>query len=156
MWKRNRILSFIIYSNIFFNYILGYINDEEILEKQLIPFKEEILKGEFMGKEDDEDNSAGNWEAYRIEILNKRKTPRKISDIINILKTIWELLNNALNNKNIINIHCFMNIIFTPLNNLIKNSKEMKTTEDRREFEKEFDKIVNNYITDYTILSKSI
>jgi len=150
-----RILSFIIYSNVFFNYILEYIKDEEIFEKQLIPFKEEIFKGEFMGKEDDQDNSAGKWEAYRIEILNKRKTPRKISDIINILKTIWELLNNALNNKNIINIHCFMNIIFTPLNNLIKNSKEMKTTEDRREFEKEFDTIVNNYITDYTILSKS-
>ena len=48
-----------------------------------------------------------------------------------------------------------MNIIFTPLNQLIKKSKEMKTIEDRREFEKEFDMIVNNYITDYTILSKN-
>ena len=150
-----RILSFIIYSNIFFNYILGYINDKEILEKQLIPYKEEIFKGEFTGKDNDNDDSAGNWESYRIEILKKRKTPRQISDIIIILKTIWELLNNSLNNQNITNIHCFMNIIFTPLNLLIKNSKGMKTTEDRREFEKEFDIIVNNYITDYTILSKN-
>ena len=106
-----------------------------------------------MGK-DEEDNSIGNWEGYRIEILNKRKTPRTINDIINILKTIWELLNNALNNQNITNIHCFMNIIFNPLNVLINNSKEMKTPEDRREFEKEFDTIVKNYITDYTILSE--
>ena len=115
-----RILSFIIYSNIFFNYILGYINGEEILEKQLIPYKEEIFKGEFTGKDNDSDDSAGNWESYRIEILNKRKTPRQINDIIIILKTIWELLNNSLNNQNITNIHCFMNIIFTPLNQLIK------------------------------------
>ena len=141
-----RILSFVLYSNIFFNYILEYIKDKDILEKELIPFKEEEFKGELVGKEDDEEDSFSKWVDFRIKILQKRKEQRKISDIMNILKKNWELLNKALIKEDITSIHCFMNIIFTPLNELIKNSKEMKTPEERNEFEEKFEEIVKDLI----------
>ena len=144
-----RILSFIIYSNIYFNYILGYINDKDILEKELVPIEEEEFKEQLIEKE------IVNWESFRIEILKKRTESRKMNDILNILKKIWELLNKALIKENVPNIHCFINIIFTPLNDLIKNSKEMKTPEERNEFEENFDKIVKSYIKNYLSEEKS-
>ena len=42
-----------------------------------------------------------------------------------------------------------MNIIFDEINQIIKNSKEMKTAEDRIEFEKQFNEIINTHIINY-------
>ena len=150
-----RILSFIIYSNIFFNYLLEYISTNDLKEKQLIPIKEESFQGEFTDKYDDEGYSAENWEDYRLQIFENRSKDRTIDDIIYILKTNWELLAKALEKENIINIQCFMNLIFDGLNNMIKNSKGMKTPEERREFENEFNKFINNVIQNYTHLSEN-
>ena len=69
---------------------MGYINDKDILEKELVPIEEEEFKGQLIEKE------IVNWESYRMEILKKRTEPRKMNDILNILKKIWELLNKAL------------------------------------------------------------
>ena len=128
---------------------MGYINDKDILEKELVPIEEEEFKGQLIEKE------IVNWESYRMEILKKRTEPKKMNDILNILKKIWELLKKALIKENVLNIHCFINIIFTPLNDLIKNSKEMKTPEERNEFEENFDKIVKSYIKNYSSEEKS-
>ena len=92
-------------------------------EKKLIPIKEELFQGEFTDKYDDEGYSAENWEDYRLKIFENRNKDRTIDDIIYILKTNWELLAKALEKENIINIQCFMNIIFDVLYNMIKNSK---------------------------------
>ena len=150
-----RILSFIIYSNIFFNYLLEYISTNDLKEKKLIPIKEELFQGEFTDKYDDEGYSAENWEDYRLKIFENRNKDRTIDDIIYILKTNWELLAKALEKENIINIQCFMNIIFDGLNNRIKNSKGMKTPEERRKFENEFNDFINDVIQDYTHLSEN-
>ena len=124
-------------------------------EKKLIPIKEELFQGEFTDKYDDEGYSAENWEDYRLKIFENRNKDRTIDDIIYILKANWELLAKALEKENIINIQCFMNLIFDGLNNMIKNSKGMKTPEERRKFENEFNDFINDVIQDYTHLSEN-
>lgn len=77
-----RILSYIIYSNIFFNYLLEYISNNDLREKELVPLKEEVFKGEFTVESNDEEKSSANWEDYRIEILNNRSKDRNMEDFI--------------------------------------------------------------------------
>ncbi len=55
-------------------------------------------------------------------------------------------MKKALEEENINNIYCFMNIIFDEVNNLIKNSKGMKTPEERKEFENEFNQMINTCV----------
>ena len=152
-----RILSYIIYSNIFFDYILEYLSLNDLKEKQIVPLKEEIFQGELGIKDDEEeqDFSSGLWDTYRIEVLKNRDKDRNIDDIIHILNTNWKLLKKELEKKNINNIYCFMNIIFDEINQIIKNSKEMKTAEDRIEFEKQFNEIINTHIINYNKLSEN-
>ena len=151
-----RILSYIIYSNIMFNYLLEYLSIKDLKEKNLIPLKEEIFKGELSNPNNkDEEYSSGFWETYRIKILENREKDRNVNDIIHILKINWQLLKKALEKVNINNIYCFMNIIFDEINEIIKESKEMKTPEERLYFEKQFNEIVNNYIINYNKLSEN-
>ena len=69
-----RILSFIFYSNLFFQYILGNIQDNDLKDK--VPFEEQSYNGTFTGSSSSKDESSGNWEIYRIPILEKRKTQK--------------------------------------------------------------------------------
>ena len=149
-----RILSFIIYSNILFNYLLEYISLNDLKEKKIIPLKEEIFKGE-LTKSKLDDFSSGAWDTYRIEILKNRDKDRNINDIIHILNINWQLLKKSLEKENINNIYCFMNIIFNEINKIIKNSKEMKTTAERLEFEEEFNKVVKENVINYNKLSEN-
>jgi hypothetical protein len=48
-----------------------------------------------------------------------------------------------------------MNIIFDEINQIIKKSKDMKTAEERNEFEKQFTKIVDDHIINYSKLSEN-
>ena len=151
-----RILSYIIYSNILFNYLIDYISLDDLKVKNIIPLKEEIFKGELNNqKYEDKEFSSGLWEDYRIKILENRENKRNVNDIIHILNINWQLLKKALEKEKINNINCFVNIIFDELNELIKNSKEMKTPNERLDFEKQFNDIVNNYILNYAKLSEN-
>ena len=151
-----RILSYIIYSNILFNYLLGYLSLDNLEEKNIIPLQEEIFKGSLNNRNyNEKEYSSGFWDTYRIKILENRFKNRTINDIIHIIKTNWQLLTKALEKENINNTYCFMNIIFDEINKIIQNSSEMKTPEDRLNFEKQFNEIVNNHIKNYNKLSEN-
>ena len=151
-----RILSYIIYSNILFNYLLEYISLNDLKEKNIIPLKEDSFKGQLYSQnEEEEDYSSGFWETFRIEILKNRNNDRNIHDIIHILNINWQLLKKSLEKENINNIHCFMNIIFDEINRMIKNSKEMKTVEERLDFEIQLNEIIKAYVKDYKKLSEN-
>ncbi len=147
-----RLLSFVNYSNIFFQFMAGNIKEADL--KDIVPFVEESYTGIFTGGSNSRDDSSGNWQSYRIPILDKRKNEKRTSkDILNILKKNWELLKKSLNDSHINNIYCFMNIIFEPLNNLIKNCSSMNTINERTTFENDVNNLIKNIIDNYTDLS---
>ena len=150
-----RILSYIIYSNILFSCILGYIKIEELKEKQLVPLEEKDFNGKISNKEIKEEGSKIIWAIDRMNKLKKRKENRNIKDIINMLKVNWELLIKALKKEKINDIHCFMNLIFESLNKLIKNSNSMKEPDERKKFEDQFNKIINENIKSFPNLSQN-
>ena len=60
-----RILSYIIYSNILFNYLLDYLSLNDLKEKNIIPLKEEEFNGELNNPNyEEEEFSSGFWETY--------------------------------------------------------------------------------------------
>ena len=149
-----RLLSFIIYSNIFFEFMDGNIKEADL--KDIVPFVEESYTGNFTGGSSSKDDSAGNWQSYRIPILYQRKEGKRTGkDILNILKKNWEFLKKSLNNLHIDNIYCFMNIIFEPLNDLIKNSNSMDKVKERTSFENNVNNLIKNITVNYTYLKKN-
>jgi len=66
----------------------------------------------------------------------------KDMDILQIIKSDWNLLKESLQKKNIGSIQIFMNMIFRKLSNLIKDCKILKNLKERDNFEKEVEKLV--------------
>ena len=125
-------------------------------DNNIIPLKEELFQGQLNNQNsNDKEVSSGFWDAYRIKILENRKKKRELTDIMHMLNITWQLLKKALEKENINNIHCFINIIFDDINAIIKDSKGMKTPEERLEFEKLFNDIVDKYIKNYKDLSEN-
>lgn len=151
-----RILNYIIYSNILFNYLLDYLTLDDLQRKNIVPIKEEIFNGELTNQDNKYDDfSSGFWETFRLKILENREKERNINDILHIININWQLLKKALEKENISNIYCFMNIIFDEMNKTIKNSKGMKTPEERVDFEREFNEIICKYILNFNELSEN-
>jgi len=74
-----RILNFIIYSNIYFSYKVGFLTLEEIRNNKLVPLKEEPYKGNYT-------KESCFYNVYRAELLTNRKNGIKDeNDIIEIL-----------------------------------------------------------------------
>ena len=139
-----RILSFIIYSNIFFAYKCGFLSLKEINKNKLIPIKEEPYKGNF-----NNEKSISEYNAYRLELLNKRKEGIKDENyILEILNMNWILMEKFLKEKKI-NIQIFVNSIINKLFNLIKTSGDMTKVEQRKDCEMEINKIIENAIKKY-------
>ena len=140
-------LSFIIYSNIYFSYKCGFLTIEDINKNKLVPIKEEPYKGNY---------SEGNsYNDYRGELLNKRKKGiQNENDILEILNINWNLLKKQLKEKNINSIQIFFNILFNDLFDLIKNSEDMSTTNQRNEFESKINLLIKNKINNFNECSK--
>ena len=108
-----RLLSFILYSHLFYSNCLGFISN-----------------------------------------VNMKKY---ICDGMTCLKMIvynWNLLKEDLQSKGIQIIQIFINLIFKKLLEKIKNCKEMKTYEEREQFEGEIDKLLEESYKEYESYSK--
>ena len=143
-----RILSLIIYSNIYFSYKIGFLTLENIKSNKLVPIKEEPYQGKYA-----EDSF---YNAYRAELLTARNNGIKNeNDIIEILNVNWNIISKTLQKKyNISNIQIFINSLFNDLMDLIISSGEMKTIQERNEFEKNVNSIVEKAINNYKDNSK--
>ena len=138
-----RILNFIIYSNIFFAYKCGFLTIEEINNSNFIPIKEEAYEGDY--SEDDQDS----YNVYRTKLLIKRKEIKKDeNNILEILNINWLLIEKLLKEKNI-SIQIFINSIINDLFEIIEFSGDMKTVEQRNEFELKINDIIENAIKRY-------
>ena len=74
----------------------------------------------------------------------------KINDIFFILKQIWEILIEELLKREVNNIQCFLNMIIPELTKLfIETDKKMENNNEREEFEKLCDQIIENAISNY-------
>ena len=136
-----RLLSFIIYSNIFFSFICGKITLEELVSNQIVPLEEKPYKGSL---------SIDLNQIYRLEIIQKRKTGIKNEkDILKILEVNWNLLEKALKNEGIENIQIFLNLIFSKINEKIYYSNEMDTIVKRKEFEDQITEIINDAVKNF-------
>jgi len=77
---------------------------------------------------------------------NEKKQP----SLIYILIDIWNILNEELSKKGINNIQCFLNMIIPEISNLIvTNKKAMFSDEERNEFEKECNNVIEKCISEY-------
>ena len=103
-----RLLNFISYSFLFFNFCLDNITKEE-MKKYLI----------------------------------------KDMDILQILKTDWNLLSGALKKKNINSTQIFLNMIFKKLSLKLRKCKYLINEEQREKFEEEIEKIISESISNY-------
>ena len=74
---------------------------------------------------------------------------------IEIIKTNWELLKDALFNKGINVIQIFLNLIFDKISNLLKNCPEINTLEQRITFEDSIEKVLEESYKEYEEYSKS-
>ena len=70
-------------------------------------------------------------------------------NIIQIIKSDWNLLKESLQKKNVGSIQIFMNMIFRKLSNLIKECKILKNLKQRENFEKEVENLVEECIENY-------
>ena len=73
---------------------------------------------------------------------------------IEMLETDWNLLKDALQSKGVQVIQIFMNMIFTKISDILKNCKEIKTTEERDKFEEDIEKILEESYKEYEEYSK--
>ena len=103
-----RLLNFISYCHLFFNYCMGNILENDLKQ-------------------------------YLIENL----------DILKIIESDWNLLEEALHHNNIGSIQIFMNMISKKLSLLIKECKYLKTNIEREQFEENVEKLILQSIKDY-------
>ena len=73
----------------------------------------------------------------------------KDMNCLEIIQVNWNLLEEALREKNISSIQAFMNIIFKELSELISNCKMIENENDLNTFLKEVEKIVESNIEQY-------
>ena len=69
--------------------------------------------------------------------------------ILQIIETNWNLLKESLEQKNIISIQIFMNMIFKKLSHLIQECKYLTKKEEREEFENQVEKLIEQSIEDF-------
>ena len=86
---------------------------------------------------------------------NMNKYLIKNTDILRIIELDWNLLKESLQQKNIKSIQIFMNLIFKKLSKLISECKCFKTDNDRINFEKQVDDLINECIKEYPNYSKN-
>ena len=137
-----RLLSFIIYSNIYFSLKCGYLSLNDINKNNYIPIEETAYEGPY--------SIDDSYNDYRAILLDKRKSG--ISNeklIIEVLRLNWVLLEKQLKENNVNNIQIFINTIISDVFNFIKNSNEMATPEQRNTFESNFESFINQSIKDY-------
>ena len=79
----------------------------------------------------------------------------KNMDIIKILETDWDQLKEALQQKNIVSIQIFMNMIFKKLSKLIIECKCLSKEENREKFENAVETLINECISGYPEYSKN-
>ena len=108
-----RLLSFILYSHLFYSNCLDYISND-------------------------------NMKKYICEGMT----------CIKMLVSNWNLLKDALQSKGIQIIQIFMNLIFKKLSEKIKNCKEMKTNDEREQFEGEIEQLLEESYKEYEEYSK--
>ena len=93
--------------------------------------------------------------AYCLNYVPKKEMKScliKDMNIIKILETDWNLLKEALQHKNINSIQIFMNIIYKKLSIIIKKCN-IKSEDDRKTFEDEVEKLIDECIHNYPSLS---
>ena len=73
---------------------------------------------------------------------------------LEMLETDWNLLKDGLQSKGVEIIQIFMNMIFTKISDKLKNCKEIKTSEERDEFEEDIEKILEESYKEYKEYSK--
>ena len=73
---------------------------------------------------------------------------------IKMIEINWNLLKDALQSKSIQIIQIFMNLIFNKLSEKLKNCKEIKTSQEREQFEDEIEKLLEEVIKEYEAYSK--
>ena len=108
-----RLLSFILYSHLFYSNCLGFISNDDM--------KKYVCEG---------------------------------MTCIKMLVSNWNLLKDALQSKGVQIIQIFMNLIFPKLSEKIKNCKEMKTNDEREQFEDEIEKLLEESYKEYEEYSK--
>ena len=108
-----RLLSFILYSHLFYSNCLEFISND-------------------------------NMKNYICEGMT----------CIKMIVSNWNLLKDALQSKGIQIIQIFMNLIFKKLSEKIKNCKELKTNEERDQFEGEIDQLLEESYKEYEEYSK--
>jgi len=83
--------------------------------------------------------SEENMKQYLIKDMN----------ILQIIKSDWNLLKESLQKKNVGSIQIFMNMIFRKLSILIKECKILENLKQREKFEKEVESLVEECIKNY-------
>ena len=108
-----RLLSFILYSHLFYSNCLGFISNENM--------KKYICDG---------------------------------MTCIKMILVNWNILKDALQSKSIQIIQIFMNLIFNKLVDKLKNCKEIKSLQERENFEGEIEKLLEEAYKEYEEYSK--
>ena len=70
-------------------------------------------------------------------------------NILEIIQINWDLLGEALQQKNILSTQIFINLIFKDLSNLVKNCKFLKEESELFKFEENVEKIIQENILKY-------
>ena len=90
--------------------------------------------------------------SYCLENITVEKFNECLIKNCNILKIIqidWNLLKEALQQKNINSIQIFLNIIFKDLSKLLKQCEILKDENDREDFENNVEKLISDCIEKY-------
>ena len=86
---------------------------------------------------------------------NLKKYLIKNTDILRIIELDWNFLEESLRQKNINPIQIFMNMIFKKLSKLISECKCFKIENERINFEKQVDDLIDECIREYPNYSKN-
>ena len=91
-----------------------------------------------------------------LDFINNENMKKYVCEGMSCIKMIeinWNLLKNTLQSKGII-IQIFMNLIFNKLSEKLKNCKEIKTLQERENFEDEIEKLLEEAFKEYEEYSK--
>jgi hypothetical protein len=73
---------------------------------------------------------------------------------LEVIKSNWDLLDEALRKKNILSVQIYINLIFDRLSKLIKNFKLTTKEEELLNFEKDVEKLIETSIKEYPTYSE--